>query len=355
MKTLNITTIGETELEALAVGANVLGSGGGGDPAYDLLIAKENIELYGPVTLLQLENIDDLDLIVPIGYMGAPLVCLEKLPSGLEFPLIFELIQNHYKQPVAAILPFEIGGANAMAPFSVAGRLGLPVLDADTFGRAFPEMYMSVCHLAGLSPSPAFIADSVGNHAVVFSQDDYQMERQLRALTTAMGASAAVCTYPMQGKQAKQTLIKGTLSLAIEIGKAVLIAKREGGMPLAELIRQWNGELLFSGTVVDIDSRLEDSFLKGKAIVEKGHQTWSIHYQNEFLAVEQEDHYLATTPTIITLFDEENGMPVPIERLRYGLSVSVCTFPAPAIWQTMAGLACVGPEKFGFKSMDQHK
>ncbi|CUI15675.1 conserved hypothetical protein [Candidatus Protochlamydia naegleriophila] len=352
MKTLNIMTIGEAELEALAVGANVLGSGGGGDPAYDLLIAKENIGLYGPVPLLQVGDIDDQDLVVPIGYMGAPLVCLEKLPSGLEFPLLFELIQAHFKLSVAAILPFEIGGSNAMAPFSVAGRLGLPVLDADTFGRAFPEMHMSVCRLAGLSPSPAFIADSVGNHAVVSSQDDYQMERQLRALTTAMGASAAVCTYPMKGKQAKQTLIKGMLSLAIEIGKAVLA---QGGISLAELIRPWQGEVLFSGTLVDIDSRLEDSFLKGKAVVEKGQQTWAIHYQNEFLAVEHNGSYLATTPTIITLFDEENGMPVPIERLRYGLSVSVCTFPAPVIWQTAAGLACVGPEVFGFESIGKHK
>lgn len=353
MKTHKSNLIGEKELEALAIGANILGSGGGGDPAYDLLIALESIQEYGPVPLISVDQLMDESWVAPIGYMGAPLVCLEMIPSGREFPLIVKKL-HQLKRPISALLPFEIGGSNAFAPFCAAGKLGLPVLDADTFGRAFPEMNMSVCNLAGLSPSPAIISDHTDQHAVVYSQDSISMERQLRAITTAMGASAAVCTYPMTGKQAKQAVIPGSISLAIQMGEAFLRASNNGSLSPSSLLKQWGGVLLLEGILVDIESTLEGSFLKGHAIIEKGKQRWKVHFQNEFLAVESEGQtYLATTPDIITLFDRDSGMPIPVERLTFGLEISVCALPAPEIWKTPEGLACVGPKVFGF-NQDYH-
>jgi len=339
--------IGEKELDALAIGANILGSGGGGDPAYDMLIAKECIREWGPVLLLSVDAIDDQSWVAPIGYMGAPLICLEKLPSGREFPIIVKELAK-CKKSIGALLPFEIGGSNAFAPFCAAGKLGLPVLDADTFGRAFPEMNMSVCELAGISPSPAIIVDNHDQYAIVHAHDGVSMERKLRALTTSMGASAAVCTYPMQGRQAKEILIKGSLSLAIEMGKTFIEASEKGELVPSEILKQWGGTFLCEGTIVNNVSSLQDSFLKGEVCIEGGNRQWTIHYQNEFLAIQENNHFLATTPDIIVVFDNDSGMPVPVERLAFGLQVSVCALPAPTIWQTPAGLACVGPRAFGF-------
>ena len=39
----------------------------------------------------------------------------------------------------------EIGGANSFEPLVTGARVGLPVLDADGMGRAFPEL--QVCDL----------------------------------------------------------------------------------------------------------------------------------------------------------------------------------------------------------------
>lgn len=348
MTSLVKTIIGEKELDALAIGANILGSGGGGDPAYDMLIAKECIREWGAVVLLSVDELDDQAWIAPIGYMGAPLICLEKIPTGREFPLIIKQLAK-LQRPIAALIPFEIGGSNAFAPFCAAGKLGLPVLDADTFGRAFPEMNMSVCELASISPSPAIIVDNYDQYAIVHAHDGESMERQLRALTTSMGASAAVCTYPMQAKQAKQVLIKGSLSLAIQMGQAFIDARDKGELIPSEILKQWGGKFLCEGTIVDIASSLQDSFLKGEVYIEKGSQQWMIHYQNEFLAIEEKNHhFLATTPDIIVVFDGDSGLPVPVERLAFGLQVCVCALPAPKVWQTPAGLSCVGPRAFGF-------
>lgn len=340
--------IGEKELDALAIGANILGSGGGGDPAFDMLIAKECIQKWGPVPLLSIEEVEDHVWVAPIGYMGAPLVCLEKIPSGNEFPLILKQLEQ-CNRPISALVPFEIGGSNAFAPFCVAGKLGLPVLDADTLGRAFPETNMSSCELGGISPSPAIIVDNQDQYAIVHAQDGKSMERKLRALTTAMGASAAVSTYSMQGKQAKQHLIKGTISLAIEMGVSFLEAIEKGNLVIPDLLKRWGGKWILEGTIVDVIANLQGSFLKGEMVIEKGGHQWTIHYQNEFLAIEGPDKdYCVTTPDIIVIFDSDSGLPIPVERLAFGLQVCVCALPAPAIWQTQAGLDYVGPRAFGF-------
>ena len=39
-----------------------------------------------------------------------------------------------------AVMSCEIGGANGLEPLAIAARMGLPVVDADFMGRAFPEL-----------------------------------------------------------------------------------------------------------------------------------------------------------------------------------------------------------------------
>lgn len=41
---------------------------------------------------------------------------------------------------IVALMSAEIGGSNAMEPLCVAASLGVPVLDCDGMGRAFPEL-----------------------------------------------------------------------------------------------------------------------------------------------------------------------------------------------------------------------
>ena len=72
----------EQNIEDIALGAAVLGTGGGGDPYVGKLMAREAVRQYGPVELYTLDELDDDDLIVPAAGMGAPIVIVEKLPAG---------------------------------------------------------------------------------------------------------------------------------------------------------------------------------------------------------------------------------------------------------------------------------
>ena len=81
--------VGKQEIEDIAVGAALLGTGGGGDPHIGKLMALQAIEEFGPVTVLDADEVPDDALVVPSSMMGAPTVMLEKIPSGEEAILAF--------------------------------------------------------------------------------------------------------------------------------------------------------------------------------------------------------------------------------------------------------------------------
>ena len=68
-------------LRALARGCAVLGAGGGGDPYLGLLQAMQAAEDFGPVALVDLDDLPDEALIMPCGGIGAPTVSIEKMPT----------------------------------------------------------------------------------------------------------------------------------------------------------------------------------------------------------------------------------------------------------------------------------
>ena len=90
---------------------------------------------------------------------------------------------------VAALISAEIGGSNSIEPILTAAYAGLPVVDGDGMGRAFPEMQMSTFFIYGLDPSPGAIADDKGN-VVVFKKvvDMFWLERFARHVAVDMGA-----------------------------------------------------------------------------------------------------------------------------------------------------------------------
>lgn len=325
-------------VDDFAIGCAVLGSGGGGDIGYDLLIAKEALETYGPVRVIPASKLAADDLVAPIGFIGAPLVSLEKLPSGQELELIIKSIESHFSEPVTAVLPLEIGGANGLCPIAVASRLGLPIVDADTIGRAFPELHMSSCALTGISPAPAFLVDPMGNSVTVSAKTAQMTEHIARGVTVSCGSMAALSLYVLYGRQAEESLVHGTLSHALSIGRQL-----KQKMMLSE------ATLLAQGTISSLEHVLEGGFLKGKVVIRDEKGSVELLFQNEYLLATRDDRVVAHTPDLIVVFDAESAIPVSTERLQYGLRVEVVSLPAHSIWKTEQGMKVVGPEAFGYK------
>ena len=64
-------------IEDIALGATILGTGGGGDPYIGKLMALQAIDEYGPVSLIDVDEVPDDELVVPSAMMGAPTVLVE--------------------------------------------------------------------------------------------------------------------------------------------------------------------------------------------------------------------------------------------------------------------------------------
>ncbi|WP_236877365.1 DUF917 domain-containing protein, partial [Clostridioides difficile] len=145
----------EESVDKIAVGAAVLGTGGGGDPYVGKLVAKQAIKKYGPVKVISLDELDDDALVVPVSGMGSPVITIEKLLSEVELTTPLEIMEKLLNRKVDVIIPIEIGGINSLMPIAVAAKKGLPILDADSMGRAFPEAQMVTFYLEGYEASPA--------------------------------------------------------------------------------------------------------------------------------------------------------------------------------------------------------
>lgn len=343
--------IGADELRHIARGAAILGTGGGGDPYIGRLVAEQAVLEYGPVLAAELHEVPDDAVVAGIGMIGAPTVMIEKLPAGQEAVTAFLTLQREIGRPITHVLPIEVGGMNSLAPFPVAASLGLPVLDADCMGRAFPMVQMVVCTLDGVLAKPLAIADEKGNSIVLDVRDNHWAERLARSATIGMGCTALMSSFPMSGKQARDITIPGTLTLASRLGRLVEQARRDRQDPCAAIASFLGGRVLFTGKVVDVVRATDPGFAKGEAWLE-GLAAYDggncrLAFQNEHLVASRDGEVVASVPDLICVLDAE-GEPVPAERLRYGQRVSVVGAPCHPRWRTPEGLALVGPSAFGY-------
>lgn len=352
MTTHRLTELNEQAVQYIAVGAAVLGTGGGGDPHIGKLMAQEAIRKYGPVRVISPEELEDDALIIPVSMIGAPTVMNEKIPSMEQMTKPLDLIEKELGRKVTAVMPIEVGGGNSLVPVIAAAERGIPILDADAMGRAFPESQMVTFHLDGIDCSPITMADERGNAVLMHAIDGVWEERMARAVAIQMGGSASICDYPVTGAQAKKSVIQGTLTLAYEIGKTLFESKELKMNPIEALLKQLNGYALFHGKAVDIRRRTEGGFTRGEAIFEgtdenKG-STMRLFFQNEFLLATEDGQSLAVTPDLISLLDQDTGMPITTENLKYGARVTAVGFPCDPKWRTPKGIETVGPKYFGY-------
>lgn len=346
-------------LADLARGAAFLGSGGGGDPYYSLLLAEAAIKRCGGVELIPLCDLHDDALVAPCGWIGAPTVSVEKLPNGGESVAGLRRLEKFMGRAIDAVFPIEIGGANGLAPLMAATELGIPVVDCDGMGRAFPESQMTIFNIRGLSACPSVITASCGSLVAIETDNNRTHERIARGLSVAFGGIAHMVEYPMTGEQAKEHAIPGSISTAIKIGAAIRTARgmqRDPFAALAEALRATglypHCVTLFDGKIVDLQRETLNGFSVGKITVGgfDGNGNMEIQFQNENLVAKRDGGVRATVPDLITIMDRETADTITTERLKFGQRVKVVGAAAPAMLRDDLALSIVGPRAFGLAS-----
>lgn len=341
------------ELESLAIGAWILGTGGGGSPYLALLNMRRLYREGVVVSLLDPMALADDDLVAVVSNMGAPLVGQERLTDPRTIERAVRMMEDYLGRRFRAVMSLEIGGGNALQPFMAAAMLGLPVVDADCMGRAFPEAQMTSFAIHDLPMYPLTLADVRDNAVIVARAASWKwMERLSRKACVEVGSIAATCKAPRTGKEVKECGILGTTTKAIRLGEAVQAARRAHRDPVQAVIDAEGGLRLFTGKVQDVARRATEGFLRGTATLEgleddRG-RTFALAFQNEFAVGWLDGEPRVMTPDLVCVLDTVSGEAIGTETLRYGQRVTVVALPAPPILLSPKGLEHVGPRAFGY-------
>ncbi|MFK4729142.1 DUF917 domain-containing protein [Agromyces mediolanus] len=344
------------DLPDLARGATLLGTGGGGDPYIGKMLV-ERVLGDRAITVLDPEELADELFVIPTAQMGAPTVMVEKIPAGTEPTLALRTLEEHLGRRADATMPIECGGINSMIPLIVAAETGLPVVDADGMGRAFPELSMETFAVYGVHGSPLAPAAPRGERVVIDTgDDDRQMEWLARGITIRLGGVGHIAEYAMSGADVRRTAVPRTISMALALGRAIRLAREAKRSPfeaIAETLAPTgysHVRELFVGKVVDVERRTTEGFAKGRAVIsalDGGTEPLEISFQNENLVARHGGAVVAIVPDLICVVDHETAEPITTEGLRYGQRVRVLGISTPEMMRTPEALAAFGPSAFG--------
>ncbi len=344
--------VGLEDIRPIAIGAGILGTGGGGNPYLGGLHLASVIRERGPQPLLDPMQLDDEALVCVAGNIGAPTVSIEKLPEGTEMLRALRMLEAHIGRKFDAIAIAEIGGANSMQPLICGLLAGIPTVDSDSMGRAFPEIQMSSFLFGSdATAAPLAMVDAADNAAVIpAAVSDVWAEKMARNIAVSMGARAGLVGTILTGAQLKASGVHYTMSLAHHLGEQVIAAQaRKADVPqvVADTL---DGQVLFRGKISDVYRRTTKGFARGSLRIDSfvDEDQLEIEFQNELLIARVDGAMTITTPDLICIVTEEEGEPVTTELLRYGTRAAVIAVPAPPQLKSETALGVVGPGAFGY-------
>ena len=336
------------ELDSLATGAGVLGTGGGTHPYLELLAVQRLYDQGYHAELTSPDALDDDAQVAVVGLMGAPLVTKERLPDPEHVLRPVRLMETFVQRKFDAVMSIEIGSENSMLPLMISALAAIPAVDADTMGRAFPEAQMASFAIRDLPLTPFAMSDIRDNDLIITrTEDALWTERIGRRVCTEFGSIVATCSAPRTGREVKDHAILGSVSRAIRLGRAVKAARSRHERPIEAVLTAERGVHLFRGKVTDVVRRTTGGFVRGEVCIEGvdqfGKQCFAVEFQNEFSLGRHDGLIRVTVPDLICILDSLTGTALGTETIRYGQRVDVLSLPAHPIMTSEAGLRRVRP------------
>jgi DUF917 family protein len=360
----NYKIIDKKAIAEITLGASILATGGGGDPEIGLLWAYKVLDEGKKMVMVDPMDVPDDILVASPACLGAALVLTEKPPRSDVINVAIDRLERYMGQKLEGTVPVECGGVNSPVAYAAAAELGVPVLDVDGMNRAFPELQMTSWVTFGVHASPAVSADDRHNITVIDTgPDDHLAETICRRVAMAYGGISWIASYPMTGKQAKESSILNSQSIAWEVGKAVSRAREKHLPPIDEILkalkeaRDVEGYSVFRGKIVDINREFGGESTKGftmgritmDGIDDYKGSIAELDFQNEWLNLRVDGRIMCLPPDLIAILDTETGEPIRTDIMKYGYRGTILLLPAHERMRTEFGITKLfGPRCFGY-------
>lgn len=337
----------QADVEPMALGAAVLGAGGGGEASVAEIMLAETLADGRSIEILDIEDLDTGVAVAPVALAGSPFAINEMLiaPSILDGIVDYAASSD---RALSAVVTFEMAGVNALIPLVVAARQGLPCVDADFSGRGVATFDCSVFTLDGSMPDTHVLIDSMGQRVEVRTPPAFSIDRLLRPLIRELGLLVGHTTRPLTVDELRQTALKGTLTRCLRVGRIFEQLPQRSFDEATGLLAELGGRHLAEGTIIERLSHSEEHGQRASMVLDGGEEPLTrIELCNEFHVVVQDGMVLATVPDLIVLTDLETWSPLTVDQVVVGQDVRVVVLPAPERWRTPEGIRLFGPRAFG--------
>ncbi len=354
---LMYTISSDLDVRDMARGAVLLGSGGGGDPYVGELYLRNQLTEGRCPTILKASELADDAFVISIAGVGAPTVITEHLVSTRTLLRLLEASEKFYGRKIDALISAEIGGVNSMFPLALGTRAGIPIVDGDGMGRAFPHLEMTTFGVYGCAATPSVLMDDSGNVVHVHTTTNRIAEDVVRSVCASLGSMIFGSFYPMSGRQVKQVTVHDTVTHTLEIGRRIRAARESQLDPVKGVLQFLDSpnegryaRELFNGRITDVLHETRDGWHWGRVLISSGagvEPEFRVEIQNEYLVARHHGRTVTIVPDLIAILDAESAEPLTAEMLAYGQRVRVIGYSAAPIMRRPECLKVFGPRLFG--------
>jgi DUF917 family protein len=351
--------------EDLVLGCLILGTGGGGKADRGLKLIEEALKEGLELSWVDADEIpDDALTVQPYGMGSVAPVSEETLQeiaqAGLKETTGLRSMTEAIKElglylgkPIGGIVPAEPGAANLPEPLVSGARLGIPVVDGDYAGRCIPEEMQTTPFLTGKKSYPFVSVDRWGDITICKqTQNPLMLERIGKMLAVAAYEGTSIAATPLPGKEMKEILVPGTVSLCMQIGQAIRSARTAGSDPIEAILEVTGGWRLFEGVVRQKDWEDRDGYMFATISV-SGSGAYQGHELKVWVKNENHISWLdgkpwVCSPDILTLAYED-GTGTSNATIAEGEKVIAIGMKGVEAFRTSYGLDhAAGPRYFGF-------
>jgi DUF917 family protein len=345
------------EAQYLVKGAQILGTGGGGDP---IVALKRVNEIYSQGKCFHIQEITEFtptDMICIIGMVGGGVSSqdmkhIEKLPISSDNVMMeaVKLLENHLGTHFTGFVSTEMGPGNIVVPLWSGSLLNRVTVDGDMCGgRSKPMISISTTSVVGISITPLTIASAYGDRLILKEAiSDKRAEDICRMISRLANGSIGVARCPMTALNCQKGVVSKTISLAIQLGREINEAIDNNRDPLSTIEKTLNARLIFTGLVEDFSRTESGGFTSGTIVLKSKAHSLKIWYQNEYLLSWLDEKQYITCPDSLLIVDRNTGKGLtPWEDdFPKGREVAVFMKPSAPIWKTKKGMEIFGPQVF---------